>query len=155
MDDNYALAVRYTLRAFTRALAVVASPSGLTTAEFRLLRTLGESGGATQAELAAQAAMDRPYVSALVRNMSARGLLEPRRNATDRRRTDIMLTAAGNALLAAVSKRLAEVNREAVHGVDSAELAVFLAVMARVRRNLRHYEAAAPAREDCPKPAGS
>ena len=59
-DRNHALDVRYTLRAFTRALAVVAGPSNLTTAEFRLLRTLGEGGGATQAELAAAAAMGPP-----------------------------------------------------------------------------------------------
>ena len=139
MDHNYALEVRYTLRAFTRALAVIAAPHGLTTAEFRLLRTLGQGEGVTQAELAAQAAMDRPYITTLVRRMTASGLLRSTPNGTDRRRTDIALTAEGRSVLDRVSERLAEVNREAVAGIDAKALGVFASVMARMQANLERY----------------
>lgn len=138
-DTNYALQVRYTLRAFTRALAVVAGSVGLTAAEFRLLRTMGENEAPTQTELAALAAMDRPYVSALVRRMTAKGMLRSERNASDRRRTDIVLTAEGRRVLDMLSRQLATVNQESVAGIASRELAVFMSVATRMQANLEHY----------------
>ena len=140
--ENYALQVRYTLRAFTRALAVVTAPLGLTTAEFRLLRTLGESGGEglTQADLATLAAMDRPYVSTLVRRLIERGLLRSGRNGVDRRRADIALTQEGRSVLGRLSRRLAEVNGEAAAGIDAESLRTFTAVMYRMQANLGRYQ---------------
>ena len=138
-DSNYALQVRYTLRAFTRALAVVAGSVGLTAAEFRLLRTMGEGEATTQTELAALAAMDRPYVSTLVRRLTAKGVVRPEVNARDRRRTDIVLTAEGQRLLDMLSRQLSAVNQESVAGIAAPELAVFLSVATRMQGNLGHY----------------
>ena len=133
---NVGLEVRYTLRAFTQALGRTAPALNVTAAEFRLLRTLGEGEASTQSELATLAAMDRPYVSSLVKRMIERGLLETRVNGDDRRRVDIVFSPHGTKVYRAISRDLAAVNRDAVAGISPAALQTCLDVLSRMRGNL-------------------
>ena len=133
---NYGLEIRYTLRAFTQALAEIARTEEVTASEFRLLRTLGQDEGTTQAELADLAGMDRPYVSVLVKRLLREGFLLQRTNRQDRRRTDIVLSAAGRRVYQRIAHQLDEVNRRAGSGIPAAELDVLISVLARMRENL-------------------
>ena len=133
---NWGLEIRYTLRAFTQALSRKASSVEVTAAEFRLLRTLGEGEGSTQSELASLAAMDRPYVSSLVKKMIERGLLQTKVNAEDRRRVDIVFSPDGAKVYRRISRELGKVNRDAVAGIDAKALETFHSVLAAIRDNL-------------------
>ena len=134
--NNWGLEIRYTLRAFTQALSRKAASVEVTAAEFRLLRTLGEGEGSTQSELAALAAMDRPYVSSLVKKMIERGLLQTKTNPQDRRRLDIVFSPEGAKVYRQISRELGKINRDAVAGVDAKSLETFHYVLATIRDNL-------------------
>ena len=151
MAVNYGLEVRYTARSFTKVLGIVAKDYGISAAEFRLLRTLGDDTLYTQTELASLTAMDRPYVASLVKRMTQNGLLKGRTSKTDRRRIDVTLTAQGKRIGATVSAALDAVNSKVARGASAAELETFLKVLRMVRTNLDRHEselAAQSARRD-------
>jgi DNA-binding MarR family transcriptional regulator len=90
-----ALATARTREVFMREIG---TPLELRTVEFTLLVLLLTNGGASPKQLARSLAMPAPNVTALIDRGVARGLVERRRNSTDRRALQILLTAAGKAL---------------------------------------------------------
>jgi DNA-binding MarR family transcriptional regulator len=90
-----ALATARTREVFMREIG---TPLELRTVEFTLLVLLLTNGGASPKQLARSLAMPAPNVTALIDRGVARGLVERRRNSTDGRALQILLTAAGKAL---------------------------------------------------------
>lgn len=137
---NYGLLVRYTMRAFTQVLQGVAAEHDITAAQFRVLRTLGDSSAITQVELAHLAAMDRPYAASIVKQLHAQGLIKRVPNKKDRRRIDLLLTVRGTKLVDDISRQLDLANKRAISGVKQSDLSVFCGVIAQMRKNLEsHY----------------
>jgi MarR family transcriptional regulator, transcriptional regulator for hemolysin len=137
---NYGLLVRYTMRAFTQVLQGVAAAHNITAAQFRVLRTLGDTSAITQVELAHLAAMDRPYAASIVKQLHGRGFIKRMPNEDDGRRIDLLLTARGENLLGDISLQLDLANQKAVSGVKPSDLAIFRDVIKRIRQNLeRQY----------------
>jgi MarR family transcriptional regulator, organic hydroperoxide resistance regulator len=73
--------------------------TGLSAAQLFVLQHVAGAPGASLSELAARTMTDRTSVAAVVDRLLGRGLVERRRSASDRRRVEILLTDAGQALL--------------------------------------------------------
>lgn len=86
-------------RVLARHFDLVFRPLDLTNGQFSLLMALNRPQAPTVGGLAPFLAMDRTTVTALIKPLMRRGLLEVFADARDRRKRRIRLTAAGHALL--------------------------------------------------------
>lgn len=73
---------------------------GVSAAQLFVLETLGAAPHLSQAELAVRTLTDQSSVSTVVAKLVERGLVARTPSRTDRRRTELALTAAGRATLA-------------------------------------------------------
>lgn len=89
-------AARTLARRFDEALR----PLGLTNGQFSLLMSLNRPEPPTIGDVAMVLAMDRTTLTAAVKPLQRRGLLEIAEDSRDRRSRRLALTAAGRALLA-------------------------------------------------------
>ncbi len=90
-------AARRLARRFDRAFA----PLGLTNGQFSLMMALNASQAPTLGRLADLLAMDRTTLTAALKSLERRGLVETRLDEKDRRAHRLLLTDAGGDLLAA------------------------------------------------------
>ncbi len=90
-------AARLLARRFDRAFA----PLGLTNGQFSLMMSLNAPQAPTLGRLADALAMDRTTLTAALKSLERRGLVEMRLDDKDRRARRLYLTAAGGDLLAA------------------------------------------------------
>lgn len=96
----------------------------LSVAEWRVLACLSDGGGLGVGELAEMAIMKQPRMTKLLDRMEARGLVERRIDAADRRRAVIHLTEAGAAKAAPVLKAATEHEKRVLAPFTSEERAV-------------------------------
>jgi DNA-binding MarR family transcriptional regulator len=90
-------AARMLARRFDRAFA----PLRLTNGQFSLMMMLNAPQAPTLGRLAGALAMDRTTLTAALKSLERRGLVETRRDEKDRRARRLFLTNAGGELLAA------------------------------------------------------
>lgn len=100
-------AARALARRFDRALM----PVGLTNGQFSLLMSLNRPEPPNMAAVAALLAMDRTTLTALLKPLARRGLLQVLVDEADRRSRRLVLTAAGQKTLAAAMPVWARENR--------------------------------------------
>ena len=86
-------------RVLARRFDEVFRPLDLTNGQFSLLMALNRRQAPTVGELAPFLAMDRTTLTALIKPLERRGLLEVAADAHDRRKRRVRLTASGHALL--------------------------------------------------------
>ncbi|MEX4007584.1 MarR family winged helix-turn-helix transcriptional regulator [Neoaquamicrobium sediminum] len=89
-------AARATARMFDEALR----PIGITSGQFSLLMSLNRPAPPLMGEIAAFLAMDRTTLTAMLKPLQRRGLLEARTDEADRRGKRLVLLPEGHALLA-------------------------------------------------------
>jgi DNA-binding MarR family transcriptional regulator len=100
-DHCLCLAVQRAARALARRFDEVLRPLGLTNGQFSLLMSLNRPQPAPMGPVAALLAMDRTTLTAALKPLERRGLLEVLVDPQDRRGRLLRLTTAGEALLAA------------------------------------------------------
>ena len=88
-------------RAVARRFDEAFRPFGLTSGQFSLLMSLNRPEPPTIGSVAALLAMDRTTLTANLKPLQRRGLVEVTVDATDRRSRRLVLTAAGRAALSA------------------------------------------------------
>lgn len=93
------LYVQRAARALARHFDEVFRPLGLTNGQFSLLMALNRPEPPTIGQLAPFLAMDRTTLTALVKPLERRGLLEVLPDDSDRRKRRLRLSAEGHALL--------------------------------------------------------
>ncbi|MCC5860180.1 MAG: winged helix-turn-helix transcriptional regulator [Ectothiorhodospiraceae bacterium] len=86
-------------RALARHFDEVFRPLNLTNGQFSLLMALNRPEPPTVSEVAALLAMDRTTLTALLKPLERRGLIQANPDPADRRRRRIRLTGAGHGLL--------------------------------------------------------
>ncbi|MPZ12105.1 MAG: MarR family transcriptional regulator [Kiloniellaceae bacterium] len=102
-DHCLCLAAQRAARALARRFDEALRPVGLTSGQFSLLMSLNRPEPPTIGAVAALLAMDRTTLTANLKPLERRGLLETRIDPDDRRGRRLVLTAAGRkALHAAV-----------------------------------------------------
>ncbi len=86
-------------RALARHFDEVFRPLNLTNGQFSLLMALNRPAPPTVSEMAAFLAMDRTTLTALIKPLQRRELIQASRDTADRRKRRLSLTAAGHGLL--------------------------------------------------------
>lgn len=100
-DTCLCLHLQRAARAVARRFDEALRPLGLTNGQFSLLMSLNRPAPPTIGSVAALLAMDRTTLTASLKPLERRGLLRVAVDAADRRSRRLILTAAGQALLAA------------------------------------------------------
>ena len=110
------LAIRARLDALLR-------PSGLTTAQFTALTVLAGRTDLTSAQLARECFVTAQSMADMVTGLEARRLVTRRRDAADRRRLVLSLTATGRRLLTRFGPRVAELEQQMLSGLSARQVA--------------------------------
>jgi DNA-binding MarR family transcriptional regulator len=123
-------------RLFARAMDRRLKPLGLSTGHLPVLFALADGRALSQKALAEAAAIEQPTMAATLLRMERDGLVTRSRDPEDGRASLVALTAAARARLPEVRMLVEAINEEATKGLDAAEQAAMLALLARVVDNL-------------------
>lgn len=115
---------------------------GITLTQCQLVGELGRSGPCTLSELAAALGLDVSSTSRAVDAMVRRGTLRRRRDAADRRKVVISLSAAGRDLLAEIEASARPLAAAVQAHVPAGQLGQLREAMALLREALRRSAAA-------------
>jgi MarR family transcriptional regulator for hemolysin len=102
-----------------------------------VLSSLKEEHRRTQLDLARAVGIEGPTLTRHLDGLERAGLVERRRDPTDRRAVQVELTEAGERLHAALLKAVISFNRQLTAGLDDAELARLREMLARLEQNVR------------------
>jgi DNA-binding MarR family transcriptional regulator/N-acetylglutamate synthase-like GNAT family acetyltransferase len=138
--------VRAFNRDYTRRIGVLRdglldSPYSLT--EVRVLYELAHRRGVGAAQLAADLDLDRGYLSRLLKRFGRAGLLRREASPADRRRQQLMLTAAGRKAFAPLERRSQQQVRQLLSGLDQHRLGAVLDAMQLIQSNFAGSAASA------------
>lgn len=100
-DHCLCLHAQRAARALSRRFDIALKPVGITSGQFSLLMSLNRPEPPNLGSVAALLAMDRTTLTANLKPLERRGLVETLSDATDRRARLLQLTPAGQAVLAA------------------------------------------------------
>jgi DNA-binding MarR family transcriptional regulator len=98
----------------------------LTPVQFGAMKVLSEHPGIDQATLAGLIAYDRVTIGGVIDRLRRRGYIHRRRNAQDRRATELELTEQGAELLAAVEPVVLAVQSQMLEGLSNEERDAFM-----------------------------
>jgi DNA-binding MarR family transcriptional regulator len=141
--------------AFNRYLTTQLAAEGVTFSQFQHLRNLWVEDGLTQAELSRRIGIEMASSTAVLDSLEAEKLISRVRNAADRRKINVHLTAAGAALEAPLMACAMDANRRASKGIAKAEIARLFAIAGQIIENfraLRGAEASSGKRPSRPSP---
>ncbi|MBS0126604.1 MarR family winged helix-turn-helix transcriptional regulator [Thetidibacter halocola] len=93
--DDSLIAIRRILRATELYGRRLAREAGLTAVQLRVLQIVDEKGHATPTEIATRMGVTQATVSALIKKLEGFGMLDRQRSETDRRQTNLIITAQG------------------------------------------------------------
>lgn len=121
-DHCLCLAAQRAARALARRFDEALRPVGLTSGQFSLLMSLNRPVPASMSSVASVLAMDRTTLTANLKPLQRRGLLEISVDPKDRRGRHLTLTEAGRELLAVAAPIWTETHAEAERPLAPDEL---------------------------------
>lgn len=104
---------------------------------FGVLALICANPGMTQSLLAAATRLDRSTMVAVIDQLEARGLVERRASATDRRSNALVLTAEGEKLLKQLKRRIKLHEDRIAAAMTPAESAKLIDLLTRIRTRLQ------------------
>lgn len=137
MKQGLAYQIRYAYRAFVRALADELAPHGITTSQWAVLRALWQEDGLTQVELANRLMVEKASLTAVLQSLATAGLISRARNARDKRKVNISLTAAGRRLKQRLLPLGGRINQRATRGIAASEVGRLENLLSKVQGNLK------------------
>lgn len=117
----------------------VADPAGLSSNELRILIALAGEGDSAGHDLAELMGMHAMNVSRALASLKRMGLVEPVKNAANRRRRPFRLTARGNATRAALETSLGRVARFVLGTLSAKERQALAGTLAKLDRQVRAW----------------
>jgi DNA-binding MarR family transcriptional regulator len=99
---------------------------------FGLLAWLEGEGPATQVAMSRRSGVDRTSMVGLVDRLESQGLVERRRDESDRRVNLVAVTVAGRSLVIRHQQQLREIERRVVEPLDEQERAMLMAMLRRI-----------------------
>ena len=139
-NDRMAHLVKDATRALVRSLQTRLAKHEVSFGHWTFLRILWEKDGLTQRELSREAGVMEPTTFTALKAMESRGYIVRRQLAGNRRKVHIFLTARGRALKRTLVPLAEAVNRAAVRGVTSADIAATRRTLMSVLVNLARAE---------------
>ncbi len=137
-QESLGYQIRYAYRAFVRALAEELGPHRVTTGQWSALRVLWEEEGLSQVELAQRMMVEKASLTPVLKALAATGLITRIRNADDRRKVNISLTASGRRLKNKILPLVGGINNRATRRLSAAEVHQLHILLARVMINLQN-----------------
>ena len=122
--------------AMYRDFATAMSELDLTQKQYATLQLIGANPGVSQVDLAATLGTDRATMMAMVDRLDQRGLVQRRRSASDRRRQELTLTEAGEAVLARAIRVIAEHERHFTSRFTKEELKALVNALGRIHQQV-------------------
>lgn len=101
--------------------------------EWRIMAVLGDTGPATQRELAERTLMDKVAVNRACRTLAERGFVEREPNATDGRSHHLELTAQGRSIYDRIMPLTLQMEQQLFASFSTAERDAFARLLSRVR----------------------
>ena len=123
--------VRLLRNALTARSIAVSAPHGLPTGSLTVLALIAANPGSSQSALARRAGLNKSALVGIVDQLEARGLAARDRSASDRRRNQVTVTAAGEAAMQALFVAVAAEEGAIRDALGGADLAVLLALLDR------------------------
>src|ERR1700694_3970178 len=139
-NDRMAHLVKDATRALVRSLQTRLAKHEVSFGHWTFLRILWEQDGLTQRELSREAGVMEPTTFTALKAMESRGYIVRRQLAGNRRKVHIFLTASGRALKRTLVPLAETVNRVAVRGVTSADIAATRRTLMTMLVNLARDE---------------
>ena len=139
-NDRMAHLVKDATRALVRSLQTRLVQHEVSFGHWTFLRILWERDGLTQRELSREAGVMEPTTFTALRAMESRGYIVRRQLAGNRRKVHIFLTARGRVLKRTLVPLAEAVNRAAVRGVTSADIAATRRTLMTMLVNLAREE---------------
>jgi DNA-binding MarR family transcriptional regulator len=139
-NDRMAHLVKDATRALVRSLQTRLAKHDVSFGHWSFLRILWERDGLTQRELSREAGVMEPTTFAALKAMESHGYIVRRQLAGNRRKVHIFLTARGRALKRTLVPLAEAVNRAALRGVTSADIATTRRTLMTVLVNLARDE---------------
>ena len=135
--ENYAFEIVETARLIRREANKRAAVLGATKAQWRVLAHLRRMGdGGRQVELADALDVEPITLCRMIDRLEEAGLVERRRDETDRRAWRIHLTPAAAPMLLKLEEMGAAFNADMLTGISKADRETVLRVLGRMRANL-------------------
>jgi DNA-binding MarR family transcriptional regulator len=143
MGEHVGILIAATRRRIKQAVLARVAGSGLSAQQFWFLIAVSEVPGTSQAELGERLHCDPPTVSRVVFALRRRRLVRREVDPTDRRRSRLVLTAAGERLAGELAPVASEIRRAVVEGMTEPEVELLRHGLRRVISNLDRLGAAA------------
>ena len=137
-EQSLGYQIRYAYRIFVKALADELGPYRITTGQWSALRALWQEEGLSQVELAQRMMVEKASLTAVLKAMASEGLITRVRNADDRRKVNIYLTASGRRLKSKILPLIGRINKRATRRLSSTEIQQLRRLLARVMINLQN-----------------
>ena len=139
--ENYAFEIVETARLIRREANKRAAVLGATKAQWRVLAWLKRTGdGARQIDLAEGLDVEPITLCRMLDRLEEAGLVERRRDATDRRAWRIYLTPAAAPMLVKLEEMGLAFNADMLAGISEADRETVLRVLGQMRSNLEQSE---------------
>ena len=129
--------IRYAYRAFVKALADELATHSVTTTQWAALRVLWQDEGLSQVELAQRMMVEKASLTTVLEAMESTGMITRTRNAEDKRKINIFLTATGRRLKDKLLPSGGRINTRATRGLTTAEVKQLQVLLAKVMTNLK------------------
>lgn len=136
-ENEVGLVFQHVARQRVRALDTLLAPHGLTSAQVYVLNWLLRRDGLTQIELARLLDIGTVAVSGMIDRLETADWVERRADENDRRSKRVFLKSSASSKAHVLSEAAARVNEMSFEGLSGEEVDTLLALMRRVRGNLR------------------
>jgi DNA-binding MarR family transcriptional regulator len=113
---------------------------GFTRSQWWVLNHLFRNDGVTQSELAVILEVEKPTLGRLLDRMEAKGWVRREEHASDRRAKRVYLTDEVQPAIKAMRAAAAELRRDALTGLGSAQQDQFVDTLLTIKANLSQYE---------------
>src|SRR5215212_3964459 len=136
LEASVGYQLRATNRLIQRLLQSRIAPYGITLGMWYFLRALWEEDGLTQRELSQRVGTMEPTTLIAIAGMEREGLVTRKRNEQDRRKINVFLTQRGRDLAGDLVPLARHVVETAVEGLSRREVALLLALLGEMQRNI-------------------
>jgi len=130
--DISLIALRRILRATELYGRRLAKEAGMTAVQFRVMQIVAETGRATPTAISQRMGVTQATMTALIDKLQARGLVERVRSETDRRQTNVTITARGHEVIDEAPDPLQQRYVRKFEAMEDWEQALVVAVLERV-----------------------
>lgn len=111
-------------------------PVGITRSQWWVLAFLARNDGMPQTDLAAELDVGKVALGALIDRLETGGFVERRPDPSDRRIKRVILTEAGQRLVADLRSRNRDFNRRVMKSISESDVAVAIRTLAAIKGNL-------------------